>query len=111
MTSAETISQIKDIVLIVFFMFSLVVLIFATIFSLRLYMRVNRFMDRMESVADGFEETFGRLTVARQAMEDAATILGPVAKGLGLVGVIQGIGRLFGGDKSKKNGLDDKRER
>lgn len=106
MTSAETIAEIKDIVLIVFLLFAFVLLLFASLLSLRLYLRVNRFMDRMEHVADGFESTFGRVTVARQAVEDAAAVLKPVAKGLGLFGAFQGIGKLFSGDGSKETERD-----
>ncbi|NQW20221.1 MAG: hypothetical protein HQ477_05780 [Chloroflexi bacterium] len=101
MTLTETIAQIKDIVLIVFLLFSFIVMLFAAALSLRLYIRVNRFMDRMEHVAERFEETFGRVAVARQAIEDAASVLKPVAKGLGLVGAFQGITRLFGASAPK----------
>jgi hypothetical protein len=101
MSSAETIAEIKDVVVIVFLVFSFVLLMFASILSLRLYLRVNRFMDRMEHVAEGFEDTFGRVAVARQAIEEAASVLKPVARGLGLFGVFQGVGRLFGAGASK----------
>ena len=108
MTSAETIAQIKDIVVIVFLLFSFVIVLYATVISLRLYSRVNRFMDRMEKVADGFEETFGRVAVARQALEDAASVLRPVAQGLGIMSALQGVGRLFGGgDSSKTKDTDE----
>ena len=103
MTSAETITQIKDIVVIVFLLFSFVIVLYATVISLRLYSRVHRFMDRMEKVADGFEETFGRVAVARQAVEDAASVLRPVAQGLGIMSALQGVGRLFGGGGSSKD--------
>jgi hypothetical protein len=102
MTSAETITEIKDIVLILFLLFSFVVLLFASVLSLRLYMRVNRFMDRMEHVAAEFEETLGRVASARRAMEEAASVLRPVAKGLGVVGLFQGFGRMFGSGGSEK---------
>ncbi len=108
MTSAETIAQIKDIVVIFFLLFSFVIVVYATVISLRLYSRVNRFMDRMEKVADGFEETFGRVAVARQALEDAASVLRPVAQGLGIMSALQGVGRLFGGgDSSKAKDTDE----
>ncbi|HJP27817.1 MAG TPA: hypothetical protein QF694_03295 [Dehalococcoidia bacterium] len=100
MTTTVTITEIKDVVLIVFLLFSFVLLMFASIISLRLYLRVSRFMDRIEHVAERFEETFGRVAVARRAMEDAASALRPVAKGLGLIGMFQGVGRLFGGSGS-----------
>lgn len=93
-------------IVIVFLLFSFVVVVYATVISLGLYRRVNRFMDRMENLADGFEETFGRVTVARQAVEDAASALKPIAQGLGLVGAIQGLGRLFGGSNSKAKNID-----
>ncbi len=50
-------------------------------------------MDRMERLADGFEETFGRVAVARKAVEDAATVLRPVASGLNLLGAFMGFGK------------------
>jgi hypothetical protein len=106
MTTAETIAQLKDIVLIVFLVFSFVILTFGTILSIRLYRRVGDFMDRMEHVAEGFEETFGRIVVARKAVEDAAAVLKPVASGLGLLGAFQGIGKMFGGG-SKKSSTDE----
>jgi hypothetical protein len=106
MTFAENIAQIRDMIVIVFLLFSFVVVVYATVISLGLYRRVNRFMDRMENLADGFEETFGRVTVARQAVEDAASALKPIAQGLGLVGAIQGLGRLFGGSNSKAKNID-----
>jgi hypothetical protein len=106
MTSTESIAQIKDIVLIIFLVFSFALLLFGAVLSVRLYLRVNRFMDRMEHVAEGFEDTFGRVAVARQAVEEAASVLKPVAKGLGLVGAFQGVGKLFGGGGSN----DDKSE-
>ena len=107
MTSAESIAQIRDIVLIVFLMVSFIVLVFASILSLRLFRRANSFMDRIEHVAEGFEETFERVATARKAVEDAATVLRPVASGLGLIGAFQGIGRLFGAGSTKKSDPDD----
>jgi hypothetical protein len=106
MNSAETTAQIKDIVLIVFLIFSFAVLLFGTILLLRLYRRGSKFMDRMESLADGFGETFGKVAVARKAMEDAATVLKPVASGLGLLGALQGFGRLLGSGKSGQGESD-----
>ncbi len=109
MTTAENIAQLKDIVLIVFLVLSLALMIYATVLSLRIYRRVTSFMDRMEHVAEGFEETFVRVAVARQAVEEAASVLRPVAKGLGLIGAFQGVGRLFGGSGSSDDDPDDKR--
>lgn len=108
MTTAETIAEIKDIVVIVFLIVALVVLFVGSIMSLRLYSRVNRFMDRMEHLADGFEETFGRVVAARQAMEEAASALKPVARGLGLVGAFSGIGKIFGRGSSKSTEPEEK---
>ncbi len=65
-------------------------------------------MDRMESLADGFEETFGRVAVARKVVEDAAAVLKPVASGLGLIGALQGFSRMFGSSKSALDDSDDK---
>ncbi|MBT4142169.1 MAG: hypothetical protein HN926_07910 [Chloroflexi bacterium] len=108
MTIAENIAQIKDIVVVVFLLFSFVVVGYVTFTLVRLRSRMNRFMDRMENVADGFEETFGRVAVARQAVHDAAAVLKPVAQGLGLVNVFQGVGRLFGvGGSSKAKDTDE----
>lgn len=113
MTSAENIAQIKDIVLIVFLVLTFGILLFWTIMSLRLFNRASSFMDRMEQVAEGFEETFGRVAVARKAVEDAAAVLKPVAKGLGIVGMFQGFNRMFGAknpekpEKKKSNGDRD----
>jgi len=109
MTTAENIAQLKDIVLIVFLVLSLALMIYATVLSLRIYRRVTSFMDRMEHVAEGFEETFVRVAVARQAVEEAASVLRPVVKGLGLIGVFQGVGRLFAGSSSSDDDPDDKR--
>ncbi|MDG0866902.1 hypothetical protein [Candidatus Lucifugimonas marina] len=108
MTTSENIAQIKDIVLIVFLVFSFVLLLFGAVLSLRLYGRVNRFMDRMEHVAEGFEETFGRVAVARRTVEEAASALKPVAKGLGLIGAFQGVSRLFGGGSSESPDSENK---
>ena len=102
MTSTEIIAQIKDIIVIVFLLFSFVVVLYAIVISLGLYRRVNRFMDRMENVATGLEETFGRVAVARQAVEDVASVLRPVAQGLGLMNAFQGVGRFFTGGGSSK---------
>jgi len=102
MTSAETIAQIKDIVLIFFLISSFAVLVFASVLSLRLYRRASSFMDRMEHVAEGFEETFGRVTVARKAVEQAAAVLKPVAQGLGVLGLFKGFGKIFGSKESTR---------
>jgi hypothetical protein len=103
MTSAETIAQIKDIVLIIFLISSFAVLLFAVVLSLRLYRRVNSFMDRMEHVAEGFEETFGRVAVARKAVEEAASVLKPFAQGIGVLGMFKGVGKIFGSKESSKS--------
>ncbi|MEE8046876.1 MAG: hypothetical protein V3T49_08550 [Dehalococcoidia bacterium] len=102
MTSAETTAQIKDIVLIVFLVFAFVVLMFGALLSLRLYRRGSSFMDRMERLADGFEEAFGRVAVARKAVEDAATVLRPVASGLNLLGAFMGFGKSDRGEPDDK---------
>jgi hypothetical protein len=106
MNSAETTAQIKDVVLIVFLVFSFAVLLFGTILSLRLYRRGSKFMDRMESLADGIEETFGKITVARKVVEDAAAVLKPVASGIGIFGALQGFSRLLGSGKSGRGDSD-----
>ena len=103
MTFAENIAQIRDIVVIVFLLFSFVVVAYVTVTLMRLHSRMNRFMDRMEKVADGLEETFGRVAVARQVVEDAASVLKPVAQGLGIMSALQGVGRLFGGGGSSES--------
>ncbi|GIT19513.1 MAG: hypothetical protein CM1200mP39_23190 [Dehalococcoidia bacterium] len=51
MTFAETLTQIKDIVLIGFFLFAFVLMVLGAILAVRLYRRASRFMDRMENVA------------------------------------------------------------
>ena len=89
MTSAETIAQIKDIVVILFLAFASIVVIIASILGVRLYWRVGRFMDRIEKVAGQLESTLYGVAIAGK-------VLRPVASGLGLLGVAQGIGRLFG---------------
>ena len=74
MSTAETIAQIKDIVVILFLGFASLIIVFGAILGLRLYWRVGRFMDRMERFTDGFETAFGSITTARKA-------LGPVMRG------------------------------
>ncbi|MCH7969478.1 MAG: hypothetical protein IH960_00360 [Chloroflexi bacterium] len=97
MTSAETIAQIKDIVVILFLAFATMVVIVASVLGVRLYWRVGRFMDRMEKVADRLESTFYGVAIAGRALR-------PMASGLGLLGVAQGVGRLFGlGRKGSNN--------
>ena len=97
MSTAETIAQVKDIVVILFLGFASLIIIFGSILGLRLYWRVGRFMDRMERFTDGFETAFGNVTTARK-------VLRPVMQGLGLVGVTRGFGRLFGrGGKSDRD--------
>jgi hypothetical protein len=85
MTLAET----KDVVVIIFLVFATVVVVLATVLGVRLYWRVGRFMDRMEKVGDRLETTFYGLAVAGRALR-------PVARGLGVLGAAQGIGRIFG---------------
>ncbi len=89
MTFAETVAQIKDIVVILFLAFTFVIVIVASVLGIRLYSRVGRFMDRMEKVADRLESTFYGVAIAGRALR-------PMASGLGLLGVAQGVGRLFG---------------
>tara|TARA_A100001037_G_scaffold175644_1_gene157443 strand:+ start:885 stop:1217 length:333 start_codon:yes stop_codon:yes gene_type:complete len=108
MTTAETIAEIKDIVVIVFLVVALVVLFIGSIMSLRLYSRANRFMDRIETVADSFEETFSRVVAARQVVEEAASALKPVARGLGLVGAFSGIVKIFGRRSTKTTEPEEK---
>ena len=108
MTTAETIAEIKDIVVIVFLVVALVVLFIGSIMSLRLYSRANRFMDRIETVADSFEETFGRVVAARQVVEEAASALKPVAHGLGLIGAFSGIVKIFGRGSTKTTESEEK---
>ena len=100
MTSAETIAQIKDIVVILFLAFSFVVVIVATVLGIRLYLRVGRFMDRMEKVAGRLELTFYGVAIAGRALR-------PMASGLGLLGAAQGLGRLFGLGRRGSNDRDD----
>ena len=97
MTSAETVAQIKDIVVIIFLTFGAVVVVVASVLGIRLYSRVGRFMDRMEKVADRLESTFYGVAIAGRALR-------PMASGLGLLGVARGVGRLFGfGRKGSNN--------
>jgi len=100
MTSAETIAQTKDIVVIVFLVFASMIVVVGSLLGVRLYWRVGRFMDRMEKFADGFENAFGNVVTARK-------VLTPVVRGLGLLGVTRSIGRLFGHKHSDDD--DDKR--
>lgn len=89
MTSAETIAQIKDIFVILFLAFTAVVFTVASVLGIRLYWRVGRFMDRMEKVGERLETTFYGVAVAGRAMR-------PVARGLGVLGAVQFLGRSFG---------------
>ncbi len=89
MTSAETIAEIKDIIVIIFLTFLSIIVVVATVLGIRLYSRVGRFMDRMEKVAERLESTFYGVAIAGRALR-------PMASGLGLLGLAQGIGRLFG---------------
>ena len=96
MTFAETLTQIKDIVVIVFLLFSFVLLVLGSVLAIRLYKRASRFMDRMENVAGNLESTFDRLTSARKAVKDAALTLRPIAGAIGLLRMVQGLERMFG---------------
>ena len=100
MTSSEAIAQIKDIVVILFLAFTSVVVVVAAVMGVRLYWRVGRFIDRMEKVADRLESTFYGVAVAGRALR-------PMASGLGLLGVAQGIGRLFGRGRNDSDDIDD----
>lgn len=95
MTSAETVTEIKDIVVIIFLSFVSVVVVVFTVLGIRLYGRAGRFMDRMEIVADRLESTFYGVAVAGRALR-------PMASGLGLLGVAQGVGRIFGLARRRK---------
>ena len=96
MTFAETLTQTKDIVVIVFLLFSFVLLVLGSVLAIRLYKRASRFMDRMENVAGNLETTFDRLTIARKAVSDAALTLRPIAGAIGLLRMVQGLERVFG---------------
>ena len=96
MTSAENIAQIKDIFVIVFLTLAAIVAIVASVLGIRLYGRVGRFMDRMEKVADRLESTFYGVAIAGRALR-------PMASGLGLLGLGQGIGRFFGLGRKRSN--------
>ena len=100
MTSSEAIAQIKDIVVVLFLAFISVVVVVAAVMGVRLYWRVGRFIDRMEKVADRLESTFYGVAVAGRALR-------PMASGLGLLGVAQGIGRLFGRGRNDSDDIDD----
>ncbi len=96
MTFAETLTQIKDIVLIGFLLFAFVLMVLAAVLGVRLYRRASRFMDRMENVAGNLESTFDRLTIAREAVKDAVLTLRPIAGAIGLLRMVQGLERMFG---------------
>ncbi|MBG81711.1 MAG: hypothetical protein FI699_08070 [SAR202 cluster bacterium] len=95
MTTAETITEIRDIVFIVFLIVALIALVLGLIFSIRLYYRINRFIDRLEHVVDRFEGAFTRVIEARQMVEEVTLVLKPLAKGLGIFGAFTGIGKMF----------------
>ena len=103
MSFAETLTQIKDIVVVGFLLFAFVLLLLGSVLAIRLYKRASRFMDRMENVAGNLESTFDRLTIARKAVKDAALTLRPVAGAIGLLRMVEGLERMFGkhGDDSK----------
>ena len=96
MTFAETLAQIKDIVLIGFLLFSFVLMVIGAVLGIRLYRRASRFMNRMENVAGNLESTFDRLTIARDAVKDAVLTLRPIAGANGLLRMVQGLERMFG---------------
>ena len=103
MTFAETLTQIKDIVVIGFLLFAFVLMVLSSVLAILLYKRASRFMDRMENVAGNLESTFDRLTIAREAVKDAVLTLRPIAGAIGLLRMVQGLERMFGkhGDDSK----------
>ena len=96
MTFAETLTQIKDIVLIGFLLFAFFLMVIGAVLAIRLYRRASRFMDRMENVAGNLESTFDRLTIAREAVKDAVLTLRPIAGAIGLLRLVQGFERMFG---------------
>jgi hypothetical protein len=103
MTSPETIAQIRDLVVIAFMTFMFVVLLLASVLGLRVYRRLGDFMDRMDRVATEFETTFGRIAAARKAVEEITSVLQPLFRGLGLVGLARRAGRFFGGKSNKSD--------
>ena len=96
MTFAETLTQIKDIVLVGFLLFAFFLMVIGAVLAIRLYRRASRFMDRMENVAGNLESTFDRLTIAREAVKDAVLTLRPIAGAIGLLRLVQGFERMFG---------------
>ena len=96
MTFAETLTQIKDIVLIGFLLFAFGLMVLGAILTIRLYRRASRFMDRMENVAGNLESTFDRLAIAREAVKDAVLTLRPIAGAIGLLRLVQGLERMLG---------------
>jgi hypothetical protein len=96
MTFAETLTQIKDIVLIGFLLFAFGLMVLGSILTIRLYRRASRFMDRMENVAGNLESTFDRLAIAREAVKDAVLTLRPIAGAIGLLRLVQGLERMLG---------------
>ena len=96
MTFAETLTQIKDIVVIGFLLFAFVLMVLSSVLAILLYKRASRFMDRMENVAGNLESTFDRLTIAREAVKDAVLTLRPIAGAIGLLRMVQGLERMFG---------------
>lgn len=98
--SADTTAHIKDVVVIIFLIFASGVLMVAAIMGLRLYFRVGQFMDRMERLADRLESAVANVTSAGRALR-------PVASGLGLLGLAQGIGRMFGSKGNNSNDIDN----
>lgn len=106
MTSAETIAQIRDLVVIAFMTFLFIVLLLASVLGLRVYRRLADFMDRMDRVATEFETTFDRIAAARKAVEEITSVLQPLFRGLGLVGLARRAGRFFGG-KANKSDVDE----
>ena len=84
-----TLSDIKDLIVIIFLVFASGVVVLATVLGIRLYWRVGRFMDRMEKVGDRMETTFHGITVAGRALR-------PVARALRGLAMAQEVGRIFG---------------
>ena len=108
MTMAETIIEIRDIVFILFLIVALIVLVVGLIFSIRLYSKINRFIDRLEHVVDRFEDAFGRVIEARQVFDEVTLVLKPLAKGLGILGAFTGIGKIFRRDLMGNSDTDEK---
>ena len=103
MPSADTATYIKDLIVIVFLLYTVLITLIATILGIRLYRRINRFIDRMEKVADELEITVDRVLSARKALEKAAAVFRPVMRGLGVLGLSKKIGHLFSPRNDESN--------